>query len=76
MLGEDLEKIGKMSETEAAAYLDEQLTSSLNDAKKDYSKTITVTLKKESGKWVVQEDDTFSNALTGGMLDFAQSMSN
>ena len=58
------------------SYLDEQLTSSLNDAKKDYSKTITVTLKKESGKWVVQEDDAFSNALTGGMLDFAQSMSN
>lgn len=76
MLGEDLDKIGKMNETEAAAYLDEQLTSSLNDAKKDYSKTITVTLKKESGKWVVQEDDAFSNALTGGMLDFAQSMSN
>ena len=32
---------------------------------------VTVTLNQEDGQWVVQEDQEFSNALTGGMIDFA-----
>ena len=47
----------------------------LDKADKTYSKTITIELSQEDGEWVVQESDEMSNALTGGMLDFAAAAS-
>ena len=62
-----------MTDEEMTALLDSLLMDAMDNAEKSYSKTITVELKKDGGAWVVQESDDLSNALTGGMLDFANS---
>lgn len=64
-----------MTDDDASALLDQLLMDALDKADKTYSKTITIELAQEDGKWVVQESDEMSNALTGGMLDFAAAAS-
>ena len=64
-----------MTDDDASALLDQLLMDALDKADKTYSKTITIELAQEDGKWVVQESDEMSNALTGGMLDFAAASS-
>ncbi len=54
--------------------MDKLLIEELEKAEKTYTKTVTITLEQEDGAWVVQEDDEMANALTGGMLDFANNM--
>ena len=58
-------------EAALTALLDELMTKALNDADMTYVATISIELKKDGNSWVVQESDDLSNALTGGMLDFA-----
>lgn len=74
LLSSDMETLGAMSEEEMTEWMDETLMAELDKAEKNYKSDITVTLEKEDGAWVVQESDELSNALTGGMLDFASSM--
>lgn len=64
-----------MTDDDASALLDQLLMDALDKADKTYSKTITIELSQEDGEWVVQESDEMSNALTGGMLDFAAAAS-
>ncbi len=64
-----------ITEDEMTALLDDLLMKAMDGAEKTYEKTITIELKKDGKAWVVQESDELSNALTGGMLDFANSMS-
>lgn len=64
-----------ITEDEMTALLDSLLMDAMDGAEKTYEKTITIELKKDGNAWVVQESDELSNALTGGMLDFANSMS-
>lgn len=64
-----------MTDDDASALLDQLLMDALDKADKTYSKTITIELSQEDGEWVVQESDEMSNALTGGMLDFAAASS-
>ena len=64
-----------MTDDDASALLDQLLMDALDKADKTYSKTITIELAQEDGEWVVQESDEMSNALTGGMLDFAAAAS-
>lgn len=63
-----------MTEEQVTKLLDDSLLDAMNAAQKTYAKSISAKLKKENGKWVVQEDETLSNALTGGMLDFASNL--
>jgi len=70
----NMEELSTMSEDELTAWMDETLMGLLDKAEKTYTSEVTVTLKKQDGNWVVQESDELSNALTGGMLDFASSM--
>lgn len=62
---------GEMSDDDMTKLLDDLLMKKMDSAEKNYEKTITVTLKKDGKDWVVQESDELSNALTGGLLDFA-----
>ena len=64
-----------MTDDDASALLDQLLMDALDKADKTYSKTITIELSQEDGEWVVQESDEMSNALTGGMRDFAAAAS-
>ena len=64
-----------MTDDDASALLDQLLMDALDKADKTYSKTITIELSQEDGEWVVHESDEMSNALTGGMLDFAAAAS-
>lgn len=64
-----------MTDDDSSALLDQLLMDALDKADKTYSKTITIELSQEDGEWVVQESDEMSNALTGGMLDFAAAAS-
>ena len=48
--------------------------SELDAVEKSYKTDLTVTLNQEDGQWVAEESNELSNALTGGMLDFASSM--
>ena len=63
---------GNMTDEDIAALMDKLLVNELQKAEKSYTKTIKISLAKEDGIWVVQEDKDMSNALTGGMLDFAE----
>lgn len=63
-----------MSEDDMSKMMDQLLMDKMDAAEKSYKETITISLAKEDGKWVVQESDEMANALTGGMLDFAASM--
>ncbi len=74
LFSSNLEELGAMTEEELTAYMDETLISNLDKAEKNFETDLTVTLKKQDGKWVVEESEEFTNALTGGMLDFASSM--
>lgn len=73
-ISQAFESAGEMSDEDMTALMDKILIEELNGAEKTYTKTITVELEQEDGVWVVQESDELSNALTGGMLDFAESM--
>lgn len=64
-----------MTDEEMNKLMDKLLIEELNKAEKNYTKTIKIQLKQDNGAWVVQEDVQMSNALTGGMLDFANNMS-
>ena len=63
-----------MNEKEASELLGKLITEELNSAKKSYTKTVTVTLSKEDKQWVVNESREFTNALTGGLLDFSNAL--
>ncbi len=65
-----------MTEDQMTALMDKLLMEELDKAEKSYSETVKITLAQEDDQWVVQEDDAMANALTGGMLDFANSMNN
>ncbi len=65
---------GSMTDEDMTALMDKLLIEELNKAQKTYTETIEIQLAQEDGKWVVQEDADMSNALTGGMIDFANSM--
>ena len=71
LFSSDMEELASMTEDELMAWMDETLISQLDAAEKTYVTDVTVTLNQEDGQWVVQEDQEFSNALTGGMIDFA-----
>ena len=60
-----------MTDEEMNAALDQLLMDALDSADKTYSETVDVELAMVDGAWVVQEGDAWANALTGGMLDFA-----
>ncbi len=64
-----------MTEETMMDTLDQLLMDALDSAEKTYKSTVTVTLINDGQAWVVQESDELSNALTGGMLDFADSAS-
>lgn len=65
---------GNMSDEDMNNLMDKLLMDELNKAEKTYTKTIQIELEQEDGVWVVQEGVEMSNALTGGMVDFANSM--
>ena len=54
--------------------MDKLLIQELEKVEKTYTQTIDIQLVQENGTWVVQEDVAMSNALTGGMIDFTNSM--
>lgn len=64
----------ELSTDDVTKLMDESLLSKLDTAKKTYTATVTIELVKEDGSWVVQESDEMSNALTGGLLDFASNL--
>ncbi len=70
-----LTNAGTMTDEDLTELMDKLLMDELNKAEKTYTKTIDIELVQEDGVWVVQESEEMSNALTGGMLDFAESMS-
>lgn len=65
---------GNMTDEDMNELMDKLLIEELNKAEKTYKKTIKIELEQEDGVWVVQESTEMSNALTGGMLDFANKM--
>ena len=71
---EAFENPGSMNEKEASELLGKLITEELNSAKKSYTKTVTVTLSREDEQWVVNESREFTNALTGGLLDFSNTL--
>lgn len=64
-----------ITEEEAQALMESMMGEALAAAEKSYETTFDVTLKKEDGAWVVQEDDALANALTGGMYDLVEGYS-
>ena len=66
---------GEMSDEDMAKLMDDLLIEELEKAEKTYKKTISIELALEDGNWVVQETEEMSDALTGGMISFAESMS-
>ena len=65
-----------MSDDQLSARMDALLIDGLKDIKKTYKKTVKINLKLEDGQWVVQESDDMADALTGGMLSWANSINN
>lgn len=65
---------GNMTDEDLATLMDKLLIEELDKAEKTYTTTIEIELAQEDGNWVVQETVEMSNALTGGMIDFANSM--
>ena len=63
-----------MSDEELAKLMDQLLVDELEKAEKTYTSTITIELEKDGDNWVVQETTEMSNALTGGLIDFANQM--
>lgn len=70
----DMTTIAGMTEDGLNAWMDEMLISELNAAEKTYTADVTVELEKVDGHWAVQESEELSNAITGGMMDFASGM--
>lgn len=66
---------GEMSDEDMAKLMDDLLIEELEKAEKTYKKTVSIELALEDGNWVVQETEEMSDALTGGMISFAESMS-
>ena len=57
----------------------EMLSAKMKDMKKDYEKTITLSLSKKDDKWMVGSVDNninFYDALAGGLLDSLKSLGN
>jgi len=73
-IAEAFANAGQMSDDDMNALMDKLLMDELDKAEKTYTKTILIELEQEDGVWVVQESDDMANALTGGMLDFAENM--
>ena len=49
----------------------------ISNAKKDYSGTVPLKLVLKDGKWLVKDvsgSSDFMNALSGGLMDFAESL--
>ena len=67
------EELANMTEDELNDWIGDTLTEMLDGAEKTYTETISVPLELEDDQWVVQEDEDFANAITGGMMDFANS---
>ena len=65
---------GNMTDEDLSKLMDKLLIEELEKAEKTYTETIQIELEQEDGAWVVQETVEMSNALTGGMIDFANSM--
>ena len=65
---------GNLSDEDMAKLMDDLLLDELEKAEKTYKKTVSIQLKLEEDKWVVQETKEMSDALTGGMLSFADNM--
>ena len=63
-----------MTDEDLSKLMDKLLIEELEKAEKTYTETIQIELEQEDGAWVVQETVEMSNALTGGMIDFANSM--
>ena len=66
---------GNMTDEELSSLMDKILTEELANAEKTYTSTIKIELAKDGDNWVVQENEEMSNALTGGLIDFAKQMS-
>lgn len=66
---------GETSDEDMAKLMDDLLIEELEKAEKTYKKTVSIELALEDGNWVVQETEEMSDALTGGMISFAESMS-
>lgn len=65
-----------MTDAQLEARMDALLADGLKGLEKTYTKTIKIELALEDGQWVVQESDAMSDALTGGMLSWANSVNN
>lgn len=63
-----------ITEEETNALIDKFLLEGLEKAEKDYTETATITLSKEAGIWVVQDDETMANALTGGIYNWTSNI--
>lgn len=63
-----------MTDEQLSARMDALLIDGLKGAEKTYTKTIKINLSLEDGQWVVQESDEMADALTGGMLTWANSV--
>jgi len=63
-----------MTDKQLEARMDALMADGLKDLKKDYTKTVKIKLALEDGQWVVQESDEMADALTGGMLSWADSV--
>lgn len=65
-----------MTDDQLNARMDALLTDGLKNLKKSYTKTIKIKLTLDDGQWVVEESDEMADALTGGMLSWAESINN
>lgn len=63
-----------MTDAQLEERMDALLIEGLKGAEKSYTKTIKIQLKQENGTWVVQESNEMADALTGGMLSWANSL--
>lgn len=65
---------GNLTDEDLANLMDDLLIAELEKAEKTYTETVSIQLKLEEDKWVVQETTEMSDALTGGLLTFADTM--
>ena len=62
------------TDADVETLVSDMIMDEMDTLEKSYSKTITVNLNKEDGAWVVQEDEDFGDAITGGLYTFADNM--
>ena len=65
-----------MTDAQLDERMDALLIEGLKNVEKTYTNTIKINLELEDGVWVVQESDEMADALTGGMLTWANSINN